>query len=143
MAACSSSFLKVLLSYTAKGCNKVTALMKSKQMLHRNIGRISQDLGACSTQALRADLNWTANWEYGIRLDRKHLGCYFFLISSVSSQLIATLFRFLWPGLGLASSACCGLSCAEPVTGSSGWCFPLFSLLSPLLPPLLPFVPPA
>lgn len=27
-------------------CDKVTALMKPKQMLHRNIGRISQDLGA-------------------------------------------------------------------------------------------------
>lgn len=106
-----------------------------------NTGRISQDLGACSTLAHRAGLNWTANWEYGIHLDQKHLGCLFSNFSSVSSQLIATLFRYLWPALGSASSACCGPSCAAPVTGSSGWCFPLSSLLSPRLPPLPPFVP--
>lgn len=106
-----------------------------------NTGRISQDLGACSTLAHRAGLNWTANWEYGIHLDQKHLGCLFSNFSSVSSQLIATLFRYLWPALGSANSACCGPSCAAPATGSSGWCFPLSSLLSPRLPPLPPFVP--
>lgn len=48
--------------------------MMFKQMLHQNTGRISQGLGAFSTLAHRAGLNWTAIWEYSIHLDQKHLG---------------------------------------------------------------------
>lgn len=70
------------------------------------------------------------------------MGCFFHFRMALLclSQLIATLFRYLWPALGSARSACCGPSSAA--TDSSGWCFPLSSLLSPHFPPLPLSVPP-